>query len=427
MTCILQHTNIFRMPHRCQGQGLLWPCLALLLLLLPLYASAQESYPVTGAERTALYLPLLQGKRVGLVGNQASMVYHDNADSLPATHLLDFLLAHKVQVVRLFSPEHGFRGQAEAGVAVSDGTDAATGLPVVSLYGNNRKPTTQQLQGIDILVFDLQDMGVRFFTYISTLHYVMEACAQQGIPLVVLDRYNPHAGYVDGPVLDSAFRSFVGMHPVPICYGLTIGEYALMINGEHWLKDSLACQLTVVPMLGFSHRSALTPRVAPSPNLQTRQAMLLYPSLCLFEGTQVSVGRGTPWPFEVAGAPDYKHHRFFLRFRQHDFSFTPQPAPGMSNSPLYNGKTCYGLDLRHSAPKAELDLDYLIQLYKGMPSNGTFFRKDGFFNLLAGNAILRKQIEEGTDEDEIRQSWQPALERYKQIRKKYLLYPDFDD
>lgn len=423
MSCILQKHRTFHSPSHFTGRLL---GLLAIFATLSIAAVSQESYPVVGAERTALYLPLLQGKRVGLVGNQASVVYHENSDSLPATHLLDLLLKHHVQVVRLFSPEHGFRGEAEAGAAVSDGTDAATRLPIVSLYGNNRKPTAQQLQGLDVVVFDLQDMGVRFFTYISTLHYVMEACAQQGIPVIVMDRYNPHTGYIDGPVLDSSYRSFVGMHPVPVCYGMTIGEYALMINGEHWLKDSLTCQLTVIPMIGFTHESAYTPLVAPSPNLKTPRAMLLYPSLCLFEGTQVSVGRGTAWPFEVVGAPNYNHHHFFLQFFQHDFSFTPHPIPGASNSPLFNGQECYGLDLRHITPKSELDLDYLIQIYKGIDHPDTFFRSDGFFNLLAGNSNLRKQLESNATEEEIRASWQPALQHFKQIRKKYLLYPDFE-
>lgn len=397
-----------------------------LVLLLPLPAVAQDAddeSPVTGAERTSLYLPLLQGKNVGLVGNQASMVYHDNNDDIAPCHLLDLLLSKGVNVVRLFSPEHGFRMQSEAGAAVNDTVDVATGILVVSLYGNNRKPTLRQLKGVDIVLFDLQDMGVRFFTYISTLHYVMEACAEAGIPLVVLDRYNPHTSYVDGPVLEDSCRSFVGIHPVPVCYGMTIGEYALMINGEGWLRtDSVAgVLLTVIPMQGFRHEMVLTPRVAPSPNLQTRQAMLLYPSLCLFEGTNVSVGRGTDHPFEVVGAPTYKHHKGIARLFKHDFSFVPHPVPGVSNNPPFNGKQCYGLDLQNVRPRHELDLDYLLQMWQGMP-HSSFFLRNGYFNLLAGNRTLQRQLEQGLSEREIRASWQTGLETFRQTRAKYLLY-----
>ncbi len=397
-----------------------------LALLLPWAAATQdadETFPITGAERTALYLPLLQGKKVGLVGNKASMVYRDNADNILPCHLLDMLLNHGVDVVRLFGPEHGFRMQSEAGAVVNDNVDVATGLPVVSLYGNHRKPTPQQLQGLDIMLLDLQDMGVRFFTYISTLHYVMEACAEAGIPLVVLDRYNPHTSYVDGPVLEDSCRSFVGMHPVPVCYGMTIGEYALMINGEGWLRtgSTAGVQLTVVPMLGFRHEMVLTPRVSPSPNLQTRQAMLLYPSLCLFEGTNTSVGRGTSRPFEMAGSPFYKHHRGISRLFRHDFVFVPQPIPGISNNPPFKGKQCYGLNLHNVRPRHELDLDYLLQIWQGTPHQG-FFLDNGYFSLLAGNKTLQRQLEQNLSEAEIRASWQPGLAAFKQVRAKYLLY-----
>ncbi len=353
-----------------------------------------------------------------MVANQASLCYHENSDSIAPIHLLDMLLSHDVQVLRLFSPEHGFRGQAEAGGKVDDSKDAVTGLPIFSLYGKNRKPTAEQLQGLDVMLFDLQDMGVRFYTYISTLHYVMEACAEQGIPLIVLDRYNPHTGYVDGPMLDSSERSFVGMHPVPVCYGMTIGEYALMINGERWLYNGLCCALTVIPMAGFEHASSYIPRVAPSPNLTTRQAMLLYPSLCLFEGTQVSVGRGTAMPFEIIGAPNY---------RNKSFSFTPRPIPGVSDNPPFKDKRCYGLDLRDVAPKVAFDISYLMQMYEGMPEGSEFFLKNGFFDRLAGSDRLRKMMLQGASQEAIRASWKPELKAFKQIRKKYLLYPDFNE
>ncbi len=406
-------TALRQRQHNILARLCLWVGL-LLLCLLSLPVKAQEVYPIVGAERTALYLPLLHGKKVGLVANQASLCYHENGDSIAPLHLLDMLLRHDVQVLRLFSPEHGFRGQAEAGGKVDDSKDGATGLPIYSLYGKNRKPTAAQLQGLDVVLFDLQDMGVRFYTYISTLHYVMEACAEQGIPLIVMDRYNPHTGYVDGPMLDSSERSFVGMHPVPVCYGMTIGEYALMINGERWLRDSLCCALTVIPMAGFEHASSYIPRIAPSPNLTTRQAMLLYPSLCLFEGTQVSVGRGTATPFEVIGAPGYRHKAF---------SFTPQPIPGVSDNPPFKGKRCYGIDLRRVTPQKAFDLSYLMQMYEGMPNGSEFFLKNGFFDRLAGSDHLRRQLQQGAAQEEIRASWQPALNAFKQIRKKYLLYP----
>lgn len=390
-----------------------------LVALMPCMAAAQAV--LTGAERVSLYLPLLQGKRVGLVANQASMAYHSDRDTLPPTHTLDLLLARGVRVVRLFSPEHGFRGDSEAGAMVDHGVDRATGLPIVSLYGNNKKPTPQQLDSLDVMVFDLQDMGVRFFTYISTLHYVMEACAQRGLPLVVLDRYNPHTSYVDGPVLDSSQRSFVGMHPVPMAYGMTIGEYALMLNGQHWLGNGLCCQLMVVPLQGFAHEMALTPAVPPSPNLATRRAMLLYPSLCLFEGANVSVGRGTPWPFEVVGSPAYRHHKGIARLFHHDFAFTPLPT-ALTATPLFKGKQCYGLDLRHVNASPQLDMDYLFQVYKGMPSDA-FFLKNGYFDRLAGTDALRRQMQQGMSESDIRESWRPGIEKFLAIREKYLLYP----
>ncbi|MDY5969327.1 MAG: DUF1343 domain-containing protein [Bacteroidales bacterium] len=387
--------------------------------LAPCVATAQSVR--TGAERMSLYLPLLQGKRVGLVAHQASMVYHCDLDTLPPTHTLDLLLGHGVQVVRLFSPEHGFRGNSEAGEQVGDSVDAQTGLCIVSLDGNNKKPTQQQLDSIDVMVFDLQDMGVRFFTYLSTLHYVMEACAQKGVPLVVFDRYNPHTSYVDGPMLDSSQRSFVGMHPVPVVYGMTIGEYALMINGQHWLDQGLSCQLVIIPLQGFAHEMSLTPSVSPSPNLSTRRAMLLYPSLCFFEGTNVSVGRGTPWPFEVVGAPAYKRHRGIARRGHHDFSFTPQPT-ALAASPLFKGKQCHGLDLRHYPARPKLDLSFLIQLYEGMPRDA-FFLKNGFFDRLAGTTALRTQLQQGASEDDMRDSWKPGIEKFMAVRGKYLLYP----
>ena len=372
------------------------------------FSSVEAQKIEIGAERTTAYFPMLKDKKVGLVGNQTSMV--------GGTHLLDTLLHSGIEVCRIFCPEHGFRGEAEAGARVGNSIDRATGVPIVSLYGNNKKPLPAQLADIDIVVFDIQDVGARFYTYISTLHYVMEACAENVVPLLVLDRPNPNGFYVDGPVLDTSLRSFVGMHPVPVVHGMTIGEYARMINGEQWLKNGAQCQLTVIPMLNYTHDSLYHLPIAPSPNLQTDNAILLYPSLCFFEGTTISVGRGTPMPFEVVGCPSYSNK---------SFSFVPKPIKGVSNNPLHNGKTCYGNDLQKAGAEIvrnkRLNLSYLITLYQKSDKNA-FFLKNNFFEKLAGTRNLRKQIKAGMTEAAIRQSWEPALSEYKQMRKKYLLY-----
>ena len=317
--------------------------------------------------------------RVAVVGNQTSVI--------GKTHLVDTLLSHGVQVVKIFCPEHGFRGTAAAGAHVDNSTDEKTGLPIISLYGMNKKPTQEQMKGVDCVVFDLQDVGCRFYTYISTLHYVMEACAEAGIPLVVLDRPNPNGHYVDGPVLDTArYRSFVGMHPVPVVYGMTIGEYAQMINGEHWLAGGIECRLTVVPMQGYKRDSVgYELPVAPSPNLRNAHAIALYPSLCLFEGTNCGVGRGSDYPFEWV---------------------------------TYGADT---LDLRLEQPPAAFSLKYLMVMYRRVPK-GKFFLKSNFLEKLAGNGDLRKQIEAGVSEEEIRSTWQPALDEFMKIREKYLIY-----
>ena len=375
---------------------------------IPAQNTAATAKISVGAERTAEYFPLLQGKKVALVGNQSSLV--------GTTHLLDTLIKCNISVSAIFCPEHGFRGQAEAGARVNDGTDPQTGIPIISLYGANKKPQPKQLQGIDIVVFDIQDVGARFYTYISTLHYVMEACAENGVPLLVLDRPNPNGFYVDGPVLDTSYRSFVGMHPVPIVHGMTIGEYAQMINGEKWLKNGVQCDLSVIKMLNYTHDSLYHLPIAPSPNLQTDNAILLYPSLCCFEGTTVSVGRGTPTPFEIIGSPSYSDK---------SFSFVPKPIKGVSNNPLHNGKTCYGIDLQKAGAEIvknkQLNLGYLITMYRKSDKN-TFFLKNNFFEKLMGTSELRKQVKQGLSEKQIRESWEPALSEYKTMRKKYLLY-----
>lgn len=322
--------------------------------------------------------------RTAVVANQTSVV--------GAAHLVDTLLRAGVNVTKIFCPEHGFRGTAAAGAKVDNSTDPKTGLPIISLYGKNKKPTPEQMEDVDVVLFDLQDVGCRFYTYLSTLHYVMEACAERGIPLVVLDRPNPNGHYIDGPILDTVrYRSFVGLHPVPIVYGMTIGEYACMINGEYWLRDSLQCNLTVVPMQGYRRDSVgYELPVSPSPNLRNAHAIALYPSLCLFEGTNCGVGRGTPWPFEIV---------------------------------TYKADT---LNLRNADCSADaIDLSYLLKMYSRVPK-GKFFLKNNFFEKLAGTAELRKQMEQGLSEEEIRATWQPALDRFKTIRNRYLIYPDVE-
>ncbi len=361
-----------------------------------------------GAERTDQYIPLLRGKRVAVVTNQTGMIGR--------VHLVDSLLSIGVDIKKVFAPEHGFRGEAGAGEHVADERDKRTGLPLVSLYGKNKKPSPTQLADVDILLFDIQDVGVRFYTYISTLHYVMEAAAEQRKQVVVLDRPNPNGFYVDGPVLDTAFRSFVGMHPVPLVHGMTIGEYARMINGQHWLRGGVQCGLTVVPCTGYDHASYYELPVKPSPNLPNMAAVYLYPALGLFEGTIVSVGRGTGKPFQCIGFPGCTLG---------DYTFTPRATPGAMDPP-YAGKPCTGLDLSsfgeiYSRADPRLDLQWLIGMYRSTPDKAKFF--NSFFNKLAGNASLRKAVEAGEAEDAIRARWQKDLEAFKQMRKPYLLYP----
>ena len=373
-------------------------------------AAASETALRTGAECTEHYLPLLEGKRVAVCGNQTSVV--------AKTHLVDTLLSRKVNVVKLFCPEHGFRGQAEAGATIASGKDPLTGLPVVSLYGKNKKPTAEQLQGVDVVLFDLQDVGCRFYTYISTLHYVMEAAAENGVKVIVLDRPNPNGFYVDGPVLEPQYKSFVGMHPVPIVYGMTIGEYARMINGEKWLANGVQCDLTVIKLEGYTHETRYALPVAPSPNLQIAEAIYLYPSLCLFEGTNVSVGRGTDHPFEMYGAPG---------MQSGDYRFTPRAIPGVSENPPFKGLECRGYLLHDIAADnlnnpGRLNLSYLLTAYRNCVDQSSFFLKNNFFDKLAGTDQLRKQLVVGASEEEIRASWEPDLEKFRHIREQYLLY-----
>lgn len=367
-----------------------------------------------GAARTELYVSQLIGKRLGVVTNHTALV----GDYGKEVHLVDTLLRLNLLIDRIFVPEHGFRGVADAGEHIENTVDAVTGIPVVSLYGTKKKPSTDDVRNIDIMLFDIQDVGARFYTYISTLHYVMESCAENNIPLVVLDRPNPNGFYIDGPVLKPSYKSFVGMHPVPVVHGMTVGEYARMINGEKWMLGGKQCRLTVIPCEYYHHNDLYSLRVKPSPNLPNMTAIYLYPSLCFFEGTIVSVGRGTDWPFQIIGYPDYPVK---------EFSFTPQQREGAKNPPYLN-QTCYGIDLKHFGKeyflqRRSLDLSWLIGMYQKSPLKDTFFTP--FFDKLAGTDELRNQIIQGKTEQEIRDSWQPDLIRFKEIRKKYLLYPDF--
>jgi uncharacterized protein YbbC (DUF1343 family) len=368
---------------------------------------------VCGADQPEAYLPLLRNKSAALVVNHTSRVGQ--------VHLVDFLKENGVPMQKIFAPEHGFRGEADAGATVLDGADAKTGVPLVSLYGKKKKPSKEDLQGVDVVLFDIQDVGVRFYTYISTMHYVMEACAEYGIPIVVLDRPNPNGFYIDGSVLDTAFRSFVGMHPIPVVHGLTVGELASMIRGEQWIPYADRLQLHVVPCLNYDHTMGYRLPVRPSPNLPDLKSVLWYPSTCFFEGTELSLGRGTPHPFQWIGHPGYPDKTF---------SFTPAPVPGAMDPPL-KGKVCYGLDLSQYSEatlldKCRLDLDPLLHFYGAMPDKESFFLRNLFFDKLAGTATLRKDILAGKREEDIRASWQKELQAYKKIRKKYLLYPDFE-
>ena len=381
--------------------------LSLILIALSLGLYPQNKV-IVGAERFEEYLSFVKNKKVGLLTNQTSVVRNENGDLI---HLLDTLLLLDVDVIKIFSPEHGFRGNVEAGEFVNNSVDSKTNLPIISLYGKNKKPTKEQIKDCEVILFDLQDVGCRFYTYISTLHYVMEACAENNCRVIVLDRPNPN-DYIDGPVLDSKFKSFVGMHTVPVLHAMTIGEYAKMINGEGWLKDSIQCDLQVIKMLGWKHNleEAYQLPIAPSPNLQTPKAIELYPSLCFFEGTKVSVGRGTDTPFEIIGYPDYYDKTF---------SFTPRAIKGVSDNPMYKDKKCYGKkDLK--AKKKKLDLSFLINMYKTANKKEDFF--NSFFDKLAGTDQLRKQIEKGIEEEEIYLSWKKDIEKFKKIREKYLLY-----
>lgn len=363
----------------------------------------------TGADRPELYLPILKNKTIAVVTNQTGLLKD-------RTHIVDFLVKNNVKIKTIFAPEHGFRGNADAGEHVKSGVDLKTGLPIVSLYGNNKKPTAAQMQGLDVLLFDIQDVGVRFYTYISTLAYVMEAAAENGVEVVVLDRPNPHDGYIDGPVLDKKFSSFVGLHEIPVVYGLTIGEYGKMVNGEKWLKGGIQAKYTLIPMQGYHKKQRYEMLERPSPNLPNEKSINLYPSLCFFEGTQISVGRGTDFPFQIYGSPWTKSF---------SYQFTPKPNFG-AKDPFLNGKTCYGERLtEYNEDLRKLNLSWLLKSYRDYKnSNQDFFLKNLFFDKLAGTNELRKQIIAGKSEQEIKDSWKNDLENFQKIRTKYVLYED---
>lgn len=377
------------------------------------HASTQAATLRTGAEQMENYLPLLKGKRIALLVNQTARVGKQ--------HLVDTLLSLHVQITKIFSPEHGFRGNADAGEPVNNSRDEQTGLPIVSLYGTHHKPSKEDLQEVDLLIYDIQDVGARFYTYISSLQELMEAAAENNIPLLILDRPNPNGFYTDGPVLDKTFTSFVGMQRVPIVHGMTVGEYAQMLNGEHWLSNpKWQCELTVIACQHYTHKTLYQLPVKPSPNLPNMAAIYLYPSLCLFEGTALSIGRGTDKPFQVFGHPSLPKDLY---------AFTPRSLPGAKHPPLLN-QTCYGYNLSDTVaallkkPPHHIQLQWILQAYRLFPEKEKFF--NNYFNKLAGNDQLIRQIQNGASEEEIRQSWEPALRHFKKIRKKYLLYPDFE-
>lgn len=365
---------------------------------------------IVGAARIGDYLPKIKDKTIALVVNQTS--------TIEETHLVDILLGVGVNIKTIFAPEHGFRGTSDAGEKIQDDKDSETGIPVVSLYGKKRAPSAADLAGVDIVLFDIQDVGARFYTYISTMHEVMEACAQNSVKFMVLDRPNPNGHYVDGPILEASLQSFVGMHPgVPVVHGMTIGEYAQMINGEGWLTNGVKCELEVIPCNFYDHKTTYILPIKPSPNLPNNRAIYLYPSICYFEGTTVSLGRGTNKQFQVYGHPDYP---------KGDFTFTPVPMPG-AKYPPQEGKLCRGYDLTKLEPsdikkEAQINLSYLLEFYQNFPDKSQFFLENNFFDKLAGTTQLREQIIAGKSEAEIRATWQDGLDQFNKIRKKYLIY-----
>jgi uncharacterized protein YbbC (DUF1343 family) len=385
-----------------------------------LLVATDSNQPIPAAYLLDQWINKLKGKRIALVGNQTSVVRTGDTivskewkskDKLRYTHLVDTLIAHGIDIKRVFAPEHGFRGTADAGATIKDGIDAKTGIPIISLYGKNKKPFKEQLEDVDIVLFDIQDVGARFYTYISTLHYVMEACAQYNKKIILLDRPNPNGHYIDGPILEEEHQSFVGMHPVPVVHGMTIGEYAKMINGENWLENNLKADLEIIKCDNYTHDTSYSIPIKPSPNLPNDQSINLYPSLCFFEGADVSVGRGTEMQFQVYGSPSLVKYT--------GFDFTPTPNVG-AKRPLFNGKKCYGVDLRNYGKLDRLELEFLVDAFAKAPYKSKFF--NSFFTKLAGTETLQAQIEKGMNAQEIAATWEKGLEDYQKIRVKYLLY-----
>ena len=378
----------------------------------------EEETIVVGASQTEGYLKLLKDKEVSVIGNNTSVIFKGGQGSDSYTHLVDSLLSLGINISKVFAPEHGFRGDADAGEKITDSKDSKTNLSVISLYGTNYKPLPEQMKGIDVMVFDIQDVGARFYTYLSTMHYAMEACAENGIPIIVLDRPNPNGHYVDGPIVAKGFKSPISshaVHPVPIVYGMTIGEYAKMINGEKWLKNDLQADLTVIPLENYTHRSTYSLPLRPSPNIPNDQSINLYPSLCLFEGTNINSGRGTEKQFQVFGSP-------FLPDTSYDYTFVPKSNFGAKN-PKHLGKTCYGLDLSTHKRLDNLDFSWLIDAYNSTENQEDFFNRYEHFDRLAGSKDLREQIIAGKTFNEIKETWKEDLTTFMKVRAKYLMYP----
>jgi len=366
-----------------------------------------EQKVITGAERMTEYMPLITGKTVALVANQTSLVGE--------THLVDTLRSLGFSIKVIFAPEHGFRDLADDGTTIQSGTDPMTGIEIVSLYTRKRKPAPEDLEGVDYVIFDIQDVGTRFYTYLTTMSYVMEACAENGVPMIILDRPNPNGYYTDGPILDTAFSSFVGIHPIPVVHGMTFGEYSAMVNGEGWLTGGIKCDVTVVGCMNYTHETLYQLPVKPSPNLPNMNSIYLYPSICFSEGTVMSCGRGTTFAFQVLGAPEMPDR---------GFSFIPEPMPGATN-PRHKGLVCYGLDLRNAladglVPAPGINLDWIISAYNDYPDKAKFF--NGYFDTLAGGTSLREQIQQGKTAEEIKASWKSGLDSFNLIRNKYLMY-----
>lgn len=389
------------------------------MLSLVIFYSAYKPAPKllkTGAEQTEKYLSYLKGKRIGILGNQTSVI--------GKTHLVDSLKSQGINIVKVFGPEHGFRGNASAGVKVQDEIDSTTGIPIVSLYGPKRKPSKEDMASLDLMIYDVQDVGCRFYTNINVLADVMEACAENGKELLILDRPNPNAYFIDGPVLDMKLKSGIGKFPIPITHGMTIGEFAQMINGEGWLPNKIKCRIRIIPVANYTHETPYTLPVKPSPNLNTQQAVMLYPSLCWFEGTVISQGRGTYFPFTVLGNPLLKD--------KYPFSFTPVGIRGMAETPLHMNQPCYGLDLRNYdisilRKQKKLNIQWMMEMYKAYPDKEKFFdykqsKEMGNIDFRTGDSKFREQIATGVSEEEIRKSWEPGLSNYKKMRKKYLIY-----